>query len=165
MTYFIAHPVTPDMGLRASIDAMLAHVAYNGRQFGYLPDAVHESNYRRLWEDHRAILSADGDYLALAPRVGDSVLLADLVETLITLCNDYPAYDDADVSAIEYARLIDMIDGCKNEHDGEDIDSHDIARELFDLGAYIEYSEYGAYVSVEDFMLAIANLRTQSAAI
>lgn len=165
MTHFIAYPVTPEMGLRQSINAMLAHVAYNGRDFGYLPDAVQYSNYRCLLEDYSTILRASGDYLTLSARIDDSALLADLADTLVTLCNDYPAYDDEDVSSIEYERLIEMIDECKNEHDAEDIESHDIARELWDIGAEIEQSEYGADVPEDDFRLAIANLLARSAAI
>ena len=149
---FNTYPVTANMGLRESIDAMLAHVAYNGHPFGYLPSAVHQANFYRLFEDFSEIVEESDDTLRLRPVIRDSGALNLLVENLVTLCNDYPAYDDEKVSQIEYDRLIEVIE---ERSFPNSIDAHDIARELFDLGAVIEQNEYGANVSEYDFELAV----------
>ena len=156
MMYFNTYPVTANMGLRESIDAMLSHVAYNGRDFGYLPSAVHEANYEGLTEDYATILDTSGDSPTLAPRITDSALLDDLVYVLVGLCNDYPAYDDERVTNIEDARLLDMLNEVHKE--GEPEPEH-VMRALFEIGAYIEHSEYGVNVSESDYENAVSYAR------
>lgn len=162
MSHFIAYPVTPAMGLRQSIDAMLEHVAYARHDFGYLPDAVRQANHDGLVEDYGTILVDDGGVLILAPVIHDSQALASLVDALVGLCNDYPAYDDERVSQIEQSRLIDT---CEESREDDMPDAEDIARAIWEIGAYVEQSEYGAWVSEEDFANAVAYAReTYSAA-
>lgn len=161
MAYFNAYPVTPDMGLRESINAMLYHVADNSYPFGYLPSAIHQANYLALLEDYADIIEPDSareDYLVLKTRVEDSELLEDLVETLIGLCNDYPAYDVERVSEIEQERLIDMLEETREE---DHPSAMDIAYALFEMGAYIEQSEYGANVSEDDYKRAVEYVRRE----
>ena len=151
--HFNAYPVTPGMGLRGSINAMLSHVAYNGRDFGYLPSAVHESNFIALQDTWEDLLVADGDYLKLAPVVTDSSALAALVSDLLGLCNDYPVYDDELYLQIEHRRVIDAIDDMRA--DGTVPCSECIARQLYEDGAYIEQSEYGACFAEDAFAYAV----------
>lgn len=151
--HFIAYPVTPGMGLRESIDAMLSHVAYNGRQFGYLPSALHESNFIALHDTWGDLLVSDGDYLTLAPVITDSSALACFVDELLSLCNDYPIYDEQLYSEIEYRRTLDEIDDMR----GDNVTpcSECIALQLLEAGAYIEQSEYGAFIAEDDFNSAV----------
>lgn len=153
--YFITYPVTPNMGLRESIDAMLNYVAYARHDFGYLPTALHQANNEGLSEFYGSILNT-GDILTLAPVITDSALLADLVDTLVELCNGYPSFDDERVSEIETERLIDSL----NEAELPDgIYAEEVAYALFELGAYIEHSEYGASFSEEDLNAAIEHVK------
>lgn len=152
MLHFNTHPVTPDMGLRQSINAMLDHVAYNGRDFGYLPSVLHEANFQALARDFSELLDATGDTLKLAPRISNSESLAYLAETLVTLCNDYPAYDEDRHHAIEQERLMEMIE---EERTDDMPDACEIAFALYEIGADIEQSEHGANVSEEDFKAAV----------
>ena len=154
--YFNTYPEIPGMGLRESINSMLSHVAYNGRDFGCLPSAVHEANYEGLTEDYATILDTSGDSPTLAPRITDSALLDDLVYVLVGLCNDYPAYDDERVAEIEESRLLDMLNEVHN--DGEPEPEH-VMRALFEIGAYVEQSEYGANVSESDYENALSYAR------
>lgn len=153
--YFYAHPITPGLGLREEINVMLSYVAYNGRQFGYLPEIAHESNFIALQDTWEDLLVSDGDYLTLAPVVSDSSALAGLVDDLLGLCNDYPVYDDELYNQIESRRTLEEIDDLR----GDDVApcAHCIARQLFEAGAYIEQSEYGAYISEDDFTSAVEN--------
>lgn len=152
MSHFNAHPVTPDMGLRQSINAMLDHVAYNGHDFGYLPSVLHEANFQALARDFSELLDATGDNLKLAPRISDSEVLAYLADTLVTLCNDNPLYDDETYYTIENDRLIEMITEERTEGMP---DACEIAFALYEIDADIEQSEYGANVSEEDFKAAV----------
>lgn len=152
--HFNAYPVTPDMGLRESINAMLAHVAYNGRQFGYLPGIVHESNFIALQDTWGDLLVSDGDYLTLAPVITDSSFLAGLTDDLVGLCNDYPVYDEELYHEIEYQRTLDEIEDMRD--DDTVPCSECIAYQLSDIGAYIEQSEYGVYINERDFAFAVA---------
>lgn len=160
MSYFNAYPVTPGMGLRQSIDAMLEHVAYSGRPFGYLPSVLHAANFQALARDFSELLDATGDTLRLAPRINDSEALAYLADTLVGLCNDYPVYDDDTHHAIEHERLMEVINEVRTDDMPED---HAIAAALYDIGAYIEQSEYGANVSEEDFAAAVELARRATA--
>lgn len=159
-TYYGTYPEIPTMGLRGSLNAMLEHVAYNRHDFGYLPSAVHQANNEGLLEDFGTILEDDRGVPVLAPHIEDSAALADLADTLATLCNDYPAYDDERVSEIEHERLLDMVEEVREEDHPE---AEDIARALYEIGAYVEQSEYGANVSEEDFEAAIAYARREEA--
>lgn len=153
MSYFITHPVTPSMGLRESVNAMLSHAAYARHDFGYLPDAVTKSNHEGLLSDYAAILVDDYGVPILAPRITDSAALADLAEVLVGLCNDYPAYNDERSSEIEHERLIDMIE----DYDSlEGVSPHEVAFQLHEAGVHVEQSEYGAYVSESDMAEAVA---------
>lgn len=152
--HFNAYPVTSGMGLRESINAMLSHVAYNGRDFGYLPSIAHESNFIALQDTWGDLLVSDGDYLTLAPVVTDSSALAVLVDDLLSLCNDYPTYDDEVYHKVELQRTIDEIDDVRD--DDTVPCSECIAYQLYDIGAYIEQSEYGAYINERDFTFAVA---------
>lgn len=159
-THFNTYPETPGMGLRESINAMLHHVADNSHPFGYLPSAVHQANFERLLEDYSPTIQvSDSDSLELTARVEDSELLADLVDTLVGLCNDYPAYDER-VSEIEYARLIELLEEVREE---DHPNAENIARALFENGVYIEQSEYGANVSEADYENAIKYARREEA--
>lgn len=159
MLHFNTYPVTSDMGLRESIDAMLGHVAYNGRDFGYLPSVLHEANFQALARDFGELLDATGNSLKLAPRISDSEVLAQLVDTLVNMCNDYPLYDEELYSAIEQERLMEMIEEERTEDMPE---AHEIAYALYEIGADIEQSEYGANVSEEDFHAAVELARQGS---
>lgn len=153
-TYFNTYPVAPNMGLRESINAMLHHVADNSHPFGYLPGAIHQANYETLLEDYAPIVqTSEADSLELVARVEDSALLADLVDTLIGLCNDYPAYDEERVWEIEHERLIDMLEEAREEDHPSAVE---IAYALLEIGACIEQSEYGACVSDDDYNSAVA---------
>lgn len=159
-TYFNTYPVNPNMGLREAINAMLDLVAYNRHDFGYLPGAIHQANHETLLEDYGDIVEDDYGVLVLKTRVQDSALLWYLVDTLTGLCNDYPAYDDERVTEIELERLIKMLEDARDEDHPE---AEDIARALFEIGAYIEQSEYGANVSEDDYNDAIAYARREEA--
>lgn len=160
-SYFNTYPENPRMGLRESINAMLHHVADNSRPFGYLPSALHQSNFERLLEDFAPLVQvSNDDSLELSPRVEDSALLAYLVDTLISLCNDYPAYDDEHLMKIELTRLIETLEEVREENHPS---SEDIARALFEIGAYVEQSEYGANVSEADYVNAIEYVQREEA--
>lgn len=153
--HFIAYPLTPGMGLRESINAVLAHVAYNGRPFGYLPSIAHESNFialRDTWGD-LLVGEVDDEYLTLAPVVSDSSALAVLVDDLLGLCNDYPVYDGEIYHEIEYERTLEELYELLDDSIAPC--AHCIARQLFENGAEIEQSEYGASISEDDFTLAV----------
>lgn len=152
MSYFNTYPVTSDMGLRESINAMLEHVAYNRRDFGYLPGTVHMANHVDLLNDYSDIVHDNEGVLVLNKHISDSSLLADLADTLETLCNDYPVYDDETLLAIEHELLLDMINETREDTEPP---AEDIAYALHELGACIEYSEYGANVSKDDYSDAI----------
>lgn len=152
MSYFNVHPVTSDMGLRESVDAMLEHVAYNRHDFGYPPSAIHQANYETLLEDYGAILEDDFGVLVLKSQIKDSALLADLADTLVSLCNDYPSYDDERVCEIEHERLVSMLEEVRGE---EHPRAEDIAWALFEIGACVEHSEYGVNVSDDDYNAAV----------
>ena len=152
MSYFNVHPVTPDMGLRESINAMLEHVAYSRHDFGYLPSAIHQANYETLLEDYGAIVEDDFGILVLKSRVEDSALLAELTDSLVSLCNGYPSYDDERVLEIEQERLISMLEEVREE---EHPSAVEIACALFEIGAYVEHSIYGADVSDDDYNAAV----------
>lgn len=167
-TYFAAYCVTPDMGLRQAINAMLNYVAYAGHDFGYLPSALHQANHEALADDFAPILANDGSMLSLAPIVSDSGLLASLVEALESLCTDYPAYDDGRVSEIEHKRLIEatteaLADMVNDGHATPNASPEAIAYALHELGAYIEQSEYGASFSADDFDAALALAEAEAA--
>lgn len=155
--HFNAYPVTPDMGLRESINAMLSHVAYNGRDFGYLPSIAHESNFIALQDTWGDLLVSDGDTLTLAPVITDSSFLAVLVDDLLSLCNEYPVYDEQLYSEIEYQRTLEAINDMRAENTTIAPCSDCIARQLFEDGAYIEQSEYGAFIPESDFDNAVVN--------
>lgn len=161
-TYFNTYPETPDMGLRESINAMLAHVADNSRPFGYLPSAIHQANYESLLEYFPNTVTPDthNDYLTLVPRVENNDELRRLVEVLEGLCNDYPVYDDERMTQIELDRLIEMLNETRKE---DDPSAEDIAWALFEIGAYVEQSEYGANISDDDYEAAIAYVRREEA--
>lgn len=152
MLYFNSYPVTPNMGLRESINAMLEHVAYNKRDFGYLPSTVHMANHSDLLHDYGDIVRDYNGVLVLVDHVNDSAFLAYLVDTLETLCNDYPVYNDETLHAIEYGLLLDMINDTREDTDPP---ADDIAWAITELGLYVEYSEYGANVSKDDYSDAI----------
>lgn len=86
----------------------------------------------------------------------DSAALADLADTLAELCNDYPAYDDERVHEIEHERLLDMLDETREDDHPE---AEDLARALYEIGAYVEHSEYGANISEDDYEAAITYAR------
>lgn len=156
MSYFNVHPVTPNMGLRESINAMLEHVAYSRHDFGYPPSAIHQANYETLLEDFGSILEDDFGVLVLKSQIKDSALLAELTDTLVSLCNDYPSYDDERVLEIEHERLVSMLEEVREE---EHPSAVEIACALFEIGACVEYSEYGANVSEDDYNAAVAYVR------
>lgn len=164
-TYFNAHPVTPAMGLRESINAMLAHVAYNRHDFGYLPRAIYQANHEGILDDYAPIVVDNSGVLVLAPVVADSELLADLTDTLERLCNDYPAYNDTRVHQIEEARLIEACEEALTHplRPVTDVEPWQLARALFEIGAYIEQSEYGADFSESDYDTALTYAREAAA--
>lgn len=167
-TYFSAYCVTPDMGLRQAINAMLSYVAYAGHDFGYLPSALHQANHERLGDDFAPILVNNGSTLSLAPIVSDSELLASLVDALNGLCTDYPAYDDERVSEIEATRLVEatteaLADMVSDGREAPNATPEAIAYALRELGACIEQSEYGASFSQDDFDAALALAEAEAA--
>lgn len=159
-TYFNTYPETPNMGLRESINAMLDLVAYNRHDFGYLPGAIHQANYESLLNDYDTVVEDDRGVLVLKTRVEDSALLSYLTDTLVGLCNDYPAYDDERVSEIEHERLLETLEDARDE---DHPSAEDIAYALFEIGAYVEQSEYGAWVSDDDYDAAIEYARREEA--
>lgn len=160
--HFIAYPVVAGMGLRESINAMLSYVAWN-QSMGYDADPLHRANYQGIARDYAAIVEPVIDRhtptLELAPFVSDSALLADLVNTLETLCNDYPAYDDELVSEIERDDLIEYLSGCEIP-DG--IAPEDVAYALWEAGANTLDHDGSAYVSEDDFNAAVSTLQAES---
>lgn len=166
-SHFIAHPVTPDMGLRESINAMLSHVAW-ASNFGYRADCVHASNYRSLLRD----FGGDSEYgtpalieehyehhthvLRVVPRIpaGFSTHFADLVETLVALCNDYPLYDEQDHSQLEEERALEAIEESREESDPP---AHAILSALYDMNVHPVHEPDGhVYIRLDDFRDAVA---------
>lgn len=160
--HFIAYPVVAGMGLRESINAMLSHVAWD-QSMGYDAPPVHRANYQGIARDYAAIMTPVCEHhtstLELSPIVSDSALLADLVNTLEVLCNDYPSYDDELVSEIERDDLIEYLSGCETP-DG--IAPEDIAYALFEAGANTLDTDGSAYVSEDDFSAAVDTLQAAS---
>lgn len=155
MSYFIAHPVTPDMGLRESFNAMLSHTtAPKIGQGGYIGDTVHVANYRALLEDYPHLLTEGRWSLELAPRVDDSEGLAYLADILEGLCNDYPLYDGEALSAFEEELLREFI--VENVEDVSEDMVGWIQRAIWDREYGPEFSEYGAWIDEEDLAVAIA---------
>lgn len=165
--HFNAYPVTADMGLRESINAMLSHVAYAGHDFGYLPSALHQANYETLADDFSDVLTGNGSTLTVAPVITDSDSLAYLVETLLGLCNGYPAYNDERVSEIEHERVLDSVREVLTDMqtDGKTLPNataEEITYALYEISAYIEQSEYGAAFSDADLAAAIAHAEREN---
>ena len=160
--HFIAYPVVAGMGLRESINAMLSHVAWD-QSMGYDAPPMHRANYQGIARDYAAIVEPVYDRhtstLELAPVVSDSALLADLVNTLETLCNDYPVYDDELVSEIERDDLIEYLSGCEIP---AGITPEDIAYALSEACANTLNNDGSAYVSLDDFNAAVSTLQAAS---
>ncbi|WP_354573950.1 hypothetical protein [Frigoribacterium sp. UYMn621] len=168
MSSIIAYPITPDMGTREALNAMLSHVAYESDGMGYRAPTVLASNYRALLRDYAPLVVEHSTehwarVLIIAPHVDRSDILADLAETLIKLCNDYPLYDEQDYSELEESRLIEFIDD--ERADETDPPAADIARALWecDLQA-IHESDGSVYISETDFHAAIAYARATATA-
>lgn len=165
--YFNAYPVTPDMGLRESINALLNHVAYAGRDFGYLPDAVNAANHECLMNHYSDIISDNDGVLTLIPLIADSALLDDMVNALIGAANDYPALDDEIVARIEYERILEAADEALRDaaQDFElgripsapdkRVTPEALAYALYETSADIEQSEYGAAWDDSDMATAL----------
>lgn len=160
--HFIAYPVVAGMGLRESINAMLSHVAWE-QSMGYDAPPLHRANYQGIARDYAAIVEPVIDRhtstLELSPVVSDSALLADLVDTLEGLCNDYPSYDDELASEIERDDLIEYLSRCEIP---AGIDPEDIAYALFEAGANTLDTDGSAYVSEDDFSAAVDSLQADS---
>jgi hypothetical protein len=162
MSSIIAYPVTPDMGTREALNAMLQHVAYESDGMGYRAPTVLASNYRALLRDYAPLVIEHSTehwarVLIIAPHVDRSDILADLLETLITLCNDYPLYDDEDYFKLEDERLIEFIE---DERDETDPPAADIARALWECDLQATHESDGSvYISETDFHAAIAYAR------
>ena len=157
MSYMTAYPIVNGMGLRGEINALLEHVAYARHDFGYLPSLAHASNYSALLEDYSTLLVDNSGVLELAPVVKDSQELADLVDTLLSLANDYPVYDEEAYHSLEQERLLSEIEELRKP---DDPDAEAIAHALYESGAYLEHSEYGVYISQDDWERAIAEARS-----
>ena len=160
--HFIAYPVVAGMGLRESINAMLSHVAWE-QSMGYDAPPMHRANYQGIARDFAAVVTPvyerHTSTLELSPFVTDSALIADLVNTLETMCNDYPSYDDELVYEIKRADLIEYLSGCEIP-DG--IDPDDVAYALWEAGAETQDTDGSAYVSEDDFNAAVSTLQAES---
>lgn len=160
--YFNTYPVTPDMGLRESIDAMLAHTCH-GSSMGYRADCVSASNYRSILLDYG---TAGGlvqethkgmtDYLVLSPHISDSEGLADFVRILVYLCNDYPLYNDEDYGRLEDERTLETLEDMRSDNDPS---AAALMRALWDLGLDVSQDGGDAYVSDEFFSAALDYLK------
>jgi hypothetical protein len=175
MSHFIAYPVTPDMGFRESINAMLSHVAFD-QNMGYRADTIHAANYLGLLRDFDTLVEAVTEYhtdiLKLVGHVPGTYAseqpsgylpmggtpLAHLVEVLVALCNDYPLYDDQDHSNIEQERLMEAVTEAMRLDDNIPDGMHDyqIAEALFEVGAAEHESDGGVYISETDWDAAVA---------
>lgn len=156
MQYFNTYPVTPKMGLRESIHAMLDYAAF-ARSWGYDAPSVQASNCRSLLADYSALLveTVEGhtDVLRLRPRIDDSALLADLIDALVSLCNDYPVFDDGDLNALENERELAAIDYARADSDPE---AETILYAFHELGLYLEHENDGSvYFSETDYAAAV----------
>lgn len=160
MSHFIAHSVTPGMGLRESINAMLSQVAYNGRPFGYLPDAVHQSNFEALLDSYGECVTESNDTLILVPQITDSMFLAVLTDELVKLCNLYPIFDEELYHQIERSRELEAVTECLTDEGIDDVTPEDVHRELFEASAELEHSEYGVHIYDADFNRAVESART-----
>lgn len=166
--HFNAHPVTPDLGLRESINALLNHVAYARRDFGYLPDTVNAANHECLLDYYSDIISDNDGVLTLRPLITDSALLDDMVNALIGAANDHPSLDDEIVSRIEHERILEAADeslrdavqdfelGRIPSAPDERVTPEGLACALYETSAYIEQSVYGAAWGDSDMSAALA---------
>jgi hypothetical protein len=140
---------------------------------GYDANLVGASNYRSILRD----FGPGGDYgtvglveehydrmtydLRLVARIpaGFSGHLAYLVdEILVSLCNDYPVYDECDYSELEGERTIEAIEEARAEGDP---DAHDIQWAFWELSIQpINESDGSVYISEADFAEAVKFART-----
>lgn len=152
--YFNTYPVTPDMGLRESINAMLQHVAFDQDSFGYRAPVVHASNYRSLLRDFSTLIEPvviqHHSTLALVSKVSGP--LADLVHVLVYVCNAYPLYDESDYSELEQSRLIEYVE---QQDFPAPISPLAIARALSEEGNYENEYDGSVYVSQEHWDAAL----------
>ena len=149
MSTIIAYPVTPNMGTREALNAMLNHVAYSD-SMGYNSSFVQRANYADILKDYAAIVvphyQCMTNCLIIAPRVKDSAMLADLAEVLIGLCNDYPAYNDETVSSIMDEELREYVDFVR-DNDTPSVDS--IMNAIYELGDF-DYNDGGVCIFISE---------------
>ena len=164
--YAYAYPITPGMGLRESIDAMLDHVA-RGQEYGYRADLIGASNFRSLLRDFGSILeesrARNVGRLELAPKVTDSAALTELFDTLVALCNDYAIYDDRDYSEVEEERNLEAMADAEPHNKPDDYpEPNDVLRAFWELDLYIEHESDGdVFFTTADYDAAVEYARLE----
>jgi len=160
MSTIIAYPVTPAMGTREALNAMLSHVATHD-SLGYESSFVQRANHSALLADFDGIVVPVWENMAtvlkVAPIVSDSANLAYLCEVLIGLCDDYPLYNDEALSNLIDEELREYVDMARDS-DSPSVES--IMNAIYELGDF-DYNDGGVciFIAEDDWERAVSYAR------
>lgn len=171
MTGIIAYGVTDDMDDREAINALLQRYAWSDN-LGYAADTVHASNYRRLLQDYPTVVESIYRYFTTFLTLKADVEVTDydgtrpphtdneyesLADAILHIANDYPAYDDEDVSRLKDERTLETIrEALTYQEDERNLDPHDILDALYEVGALMDEEQDGSItILTEDWDEAI----------
>ena len=149
MSSIIAYPVTPAMGTREALNAMLDHVAVSD-SMGYESSFIQRANHVALLADFPGIVVPVWENMAtvlkVAPKVSDSANLAYLCEVLIGLCNDYPLHNDGALSNLIDEELREYVDMARDS-DSPSLES--IVKAIYELGDF-DYNDGGVCIFIAE---------------
>ena len=149
MSSIIAYPVTPAMGTREALNAMLDHVAVSD-SMGYDSSFVQRANHVALLADFPSIVVPVWENMAtvlkVAPKVSDSANLAYLCEVLVGLCNDYPLYNEEVHTNLIDQELREYVDMARDS-DSPSVES--IVNAIYELGDFY-YNDGGVCIFISE---------------
>ena len=149
MSTIIAYPVTPAMGTREALNAMLDHVAVSD-SMGYDSSFVQRANHVALLADFPSSVVPVWENMAtvlkVAPKVSDSANLASLCEVLIGLCNDYPLYNEEVHTNLIDQELREYVDMARDS-DSPSVES--IVNAIYKLGDF-DYNDGGVCIFISE---------------